>query len=214
MSEKRVSMLLVGVGGQGLLTTARILGDAAHAARQQVVVGQLHGMSQRGGSVECSILFGPGKSSYLSRADIVVGFEPLETLRALPRMGPETRVLINTGKFVLPTLIRDKKPYPPLNEILSDIRSVTNNVVVVDGAGALKKVGNVRTINIYMLGALVSHGFLPFNEEILWTMVEHRCGPGLLEANRMAFMLGCSSIQNSNSESIDEKVPNEGFYRE
>jgi len=213
MSEKRVSMLLVGVGGQGLLTSARILGDAAHAAGQPVVVGQLHGMSQRGGSVECSVLFGPGQSSYLSRADVVVGFEPLETLRALPRMRQETKVLVNSGQFVLPTLVRDKKPYPPLTSILADIREVAKEVVVIDGPSALTKVGSLRTINIFMLGALVSRGLLPFDRAILWTAVERRCSPGLLEANRTAFALGCSSINNSEPESKGCRVPSQGLDR-
>ncbi len=66
MSERthRTKVLLVGVGGQGVLTAAQILGGAAHHAGLDVVVGQLHGMSQRGGSVECSVLIGPGKSSF------------------------------------------------------------------------------------------------------------------------------------------------------
>ena len=69
MSEKRKELLFVGVGGQGVLSTVRVLGDAVHATGLQVVVGQLHGMSQRGGSVACSVLVGPGRSSYTSRPD-------------------------------------------------------------------------------------------------------------------------------------------------
>jgi len=194
MSDKRVSMLLVGVGGQGLLTAARILGDAAHAAGQGVVIGQLHGLSQRGGSVECSVLFGPGKSSYLSRADLVIGFEPLETLRALHRMGPETRLLINRGEFVLPNLIRQGKAYPPLEEIIAEIRTVVNEVVLVDGPGALEKVGKMRTLNIFMLGAIMRLGWLPFEDSTLWPAVARRCRPDYLEANRMAFDLGSESV--------------------
>jgi indolepyruvate ferredoxin oxidoreductase beta subunit len=193
MTEKRVSLLLVGVGGQGLLTAARILGDAAHAVDQKVVVGQLHGMSQRGGSVECSVLFGTGQSSYLSRADVVVGFEPLETLRALPRMGSETKVILNPGRFVLPHLIRMRMPYPSLDKVLVEIRAVVKEVILVDGSGALKKVGEVRTLNVFMLGALVEMGLLPFDESTLWKAVVRRCGPRYLEANKMAYDLGRSS---------------------
>jgi len=194
MSEKRISFLLVGVGGQGLLTAARILGDAAHAAGRPVVVGQLHGLSQRGGSVECSVLFGPGRSSYLSLADVVIGFEPLETLRALQRMSAETRVLANQGKFVLPDLIRQGKPYPPLEQILADIRAVAKEVVPVDGNCALKALGEARTLNVFMLGALVGLGWLPFDASVLWPAVARCCKADYLEANRKAYDLGRSSV--------------------
>jgi len=194
MSEKRVSMLLVGVGGQGLLTAAQILGDAAHTAGQDAVVGQLHGMSQRGGSVECSVLFGPGKSSYLSRADVVVGFEPLETLRALRRMDSETKVIINPGEFVLPNLVRERIPYPPMDKVLDDISAVVKEVVVVDGPGVLKEVGEVRTLNVFLLGALMGLKWLPFDDSVLWAAVARRCSKRYLDANRMAFDIGRTSV--------------------
>jgi len=194
MTDERFSMLLVGVGGQGLLTAAQILGDAAHAAGKQVVVGQLHGMSQRGGSVECSVLFGPGLSSYLSRADVVAGFEPLETLRALNRMGPETTVLMNRGKFVLPTLVRERKPYPPLEDILSKIRRVAKEIILIDGPGASRKTGLQRSLNVFILGALAGLGLLPFDDSTLWPAIARRCNLRYLEANREAFTLGRSSI--------------------
>lgn len=177
-----------------MLTAARILGDAAHAAGRGVVIGQLHGLSQRGGSVECSVLFGPGQSSYLIRADLVIGFEPLETLRALHRMGSETKLLVNQGRFVLPDLIRQGKPYPPLEEILAEIRTVVKDVVLVDGPGALEKVGMARTLNIFMLGAIMELGWLPFEDTTLWPAVARRCKPAYLEANRMAFDLGRESV--------------------
>ncbi|MFH1130352.1 MAG: 2-oxoacid:acceptor oxidoreductase family protein, partial [Pseudomonadota bacterium] len=87
-TEPRIKVLIVGVGGQGVLTAAKMLGDAALHAGFGVTVGQLHGMSQRGGSVEAGVLIGEGESSFIEEgaADIVLGFEPLEVLRALPKM--------------------------------------------------------------------------------------------------------------------------------
>ena len=84
MSEKRpMQLLVVGVGGQGVLTAAQVLARAAHSVGHPVAVGQLHGMSQRGGSVECTVRLGDVHTSYLvgDTADVVLGFEPLETLR-------------------------------------------------------------------------------------------------------------------------------------
>jgi indolepyruvate ferredoxin oxidoreductase beta subunit len=207
-------VLLVGVGGQGVVTAARILGDAAHAAGLPVVVGQLHGMSQRGGSVECSVLFGPGRSSYLSRADIVVGFEPLEALRARHRMGAATKVLINTGPVVLPGLVRGGQPYPTLDRILADIRAVTEDIVLVDGPGALKEVGEARTLNVFMLGALQGLGVLSLDEATLWPAVARGCSPRYLEANRKAFILGRFGVADRGSPAEDCSMTGGGCNRE
>jgi Pyruvate/2-oxoacid:ferredoxin oxidoreductase gamma subunit len=109
-------------------------------------------------------------------------------------MGPETRVLLNSGQFVLPNLIREKKHYPPLDEVLADVREVTKEVVLVDGSDVLKKAGYVRALNIFMLGTLMALGWLPFDDSFLWPAVERRCGPRHLDANCKAFALGRSSV--------------------
>ena len=82
-----LAVLVVGVGGQGTLTAARVLGEAAMAEGLPVRLGQLHGMSQRGGSVESTVLIGPGRSAFLPRrgADVILGLEPLELLREIGR---------------------------------------------------------------------------------------------------------------------------------
>jgi indolepyruvate ferredoxin oxidoreductase beta subunit len=190
MAESRVALLLVGVGGQGVLTASQILGDAAHAAGIPVVVGQLHGMSQRGGSVECSVLLGPGQSSFLSVADIVVGFEPLETMRARKRMCPETKVLVSEGRIMLSDLGRTGMPYPPREEMLREIRTASSTVVVVDGPAAVEQIGEARSLNVVLLGALAGLGWLAFDETVLWHAVARRCRPRYRDANRRAFDLG------------------------
>jgi|TARA_B100000315_G_scaffold206880_1_gene201477 indolepyruvate ferredoxin oxidoreductase beta subunit len=194
VSEARLAVLIVGVGGQGVLTAGRILGDAAHATGLPVVEGQLHGMSQRGGSVECSVLIGPGESSFLRVADVVVGFEPLEALRAIPKIGPQTRVLLNTGRIVPDELTRAGRPYPPLDSILSDLRAVAGGLHVVDGHAVAKRVGMTRALNIVLLGALEALELLPFGQAALWQAVAGRCRPEFLQANREAFDLGRASV--------------------
>lgn len=190
MDERRVALLIVGVGGQGVLTASQILGDAAHAAGIPVVVGQLHGMSQRGGSVECSVLFGPGRSSFLPVADVVVGFEPLETLRARERMRPETKVLFNEAPILLGGIGGARMPYPPREEMLREIREASSAVVGVDGPAAVERVGEARSLNVILLGVLASLGWLPFDESTLWEAVARRCRPRYEAANRRAFDVG------------------------
>jgi Pyruvate/2-oxoacid:ferredoxin oxidoreductase gamma subunit len=115
-------------------------------------------------------------------------------------MGPETKLLVNQGKFVLPNLIRQGKSYPPLEQIVSDICTVVRDVVLVDGPGALEKVGRARTLNIFMLGAIMELGWLPFEASTLWPAIARRCKSDYLEANRMAFDLGRESVTDQVGE--------------
>ena len=198
MSGDRTKILVVGVGGQGVLTVARMLGDAALAAGLDVRVGQLHGMAQRGGSVEALVLLGPGKSTFIGdgEADVVLGLEPLETLRALPRMSPRTCVVLNSGRVVPFTMVRDGTQYPPLEKILDRIRAVAPQPHVVDGPALLEQAGAPRSLNICLLGALAGQGILPLEEQHLWQAVANRIPAKHLEANRRAYELGRDAVQH------------------
>jgi indolepyruvate ferredoxin oxidoreductase beta subunit len=141
--KERFKILVVGVGGQGALSAARFLGEAALEKKLSVNVGQLHGMSQRGGSVEASVIIGPGHSSHIGNfeADIVLGLEPLEILRALPMINSDTQVVANTGQIVPFSLAIQGVPYPPVGETLQKVRAVTKHLVEIDGPALVKKVG-------------------------------------------------------------------------
>jgi indolepyruvate ferredoxin oxidoreductase beta subunit len=189
----RRKILLVGVGGQGVLTAARMLGDATLHAGHEVMVGQLHGMAQRGGSVEGSVLIGEGESAFVERggADVVLGFEPLETLRALPRMSSRTKVVVNLGRVVPFPLSMQGEAYPDLDLILDDLRAVTPDLITLDGTTLLtEQVGNPKSLNILMLGVLASLEILPFDAPALWQAVELRTPPRFLKINQQAYELG------------------------
>ena len=194
--KERFKILVVGVGGQGVLSAARFLGEAALEKKLQVNVGQLHGMSQRGGSVEASVIIGPGHSSHIGNfeADIVLGLEPLEVQRALPMINQDTRVVTNTGQIVPFSLAIQGVPYPPVQETLNRVREVTGNLVEVDGPALIKRVGVPRTLNVCMLGALAGLKLLPFDNELLWKAIEKKCPERFLDANRQAFELGIKSV--------------------
>jgi indolepyruvate ferredoxin oxidoreductase beta subunit len=192
----RLKMLVVGVGGQGALTAARFLGDAALVAGEEVNVGQLHGMSQRGGSVECSVLLGPGSGSTIPNggADLVLALEPLEALRARPKMSKETRVVLNLGRIVPFSMASAGRTYPPIERVISDVRAVAPAVYEVDGPTLVAQTGVPRTLNIVMLGALAGLDMLPFPTDVLWRTIEKRIPERFLEANRKAFELGTRAV--------------------
>ncbi|MFH0944514.1 MAG: indolepyruvate oxidoreductase subunit beta [Planctomycetota bacterium] len=189
---RRLKIVFSGYGGQGVLTASQILGRAATFEGHEVTAGQLHGMSQRGGSVESTVLIGPGKSAFVGvkEADVVVGFEPLETLRSAPKMNARTLVLMNIDRSMPSVLARAGKPYPDLDGIVDQIRATAGSVVLVNGPEITRAAGAGRTLNVAMLGALAGADVLPFSGEALFRAVAWRCPERFLSANRLAFDLG------------------------
>jgi indolepyruvate ferredoxin oxidoreductase beta subunit len=197
--RRRHEALLVGVGGQGVLTLAQIVAAAAHASGVSVVVGQLHGMSQRGGSVSCSACFGPGESSFLSDdgADAVIACEPLEALRAAAHLHPErTRVVMNTATISAFELVQ-RCPYPSLDEITMELRSRAASVVAFDARALALRAGALRSLNVVMLGAAAGLGLLPIPESALLDAIRERCSVGFFSTNRAAFALGLEAARGA-----------------
>ncbi|MCH8963467.1 MAG: indolepyruvate oxidoreductase subunit beta [Planctomycetes bacterium] len=193
---------VVGTGGQGVLTAARLLCDAFVARGHHVVSGQLHGMAQRGGSVQSSVMIDCGISPMMAegQADFVLGFEPVEATRALPFMSAGTIVLMNTAPvipFVLgqQSLLEKKNiEYPDVAQLESAIRQVTERVYSFDatqlatetGTGA----GSAKALNMLMLGCMLSLGKWPFSADQFWETAAQRMPPALVETSKSAFARG------------------------
>jgi indolepyruvate ferredoxin oxidoreductase, beta subunit len=192
-SGKRTKLLFVGVGGQGVLTAARVLGEAALAAGMEPMVGQLHGMAQRGGSVEATVLLGSGDSAFVEAggADVLIGLEPMEALRALPKLSAKTRAVINRGAVVPFPLSMRGMAYPEVNAILGQVRAVAPHALEIDGTALLlEAAGHTRSLNMLMLGALAGLQLVEFSRDQLWEALMRRTPPKLLKDNQQAFELG------------------------
>jgi indolepyruvate ferredoxin oxidoreductase beta subunit len=190
----RTKILFVGVGGQGVLTAARMLGEAALAAGIEPMVGQLHGMAQRGGSVEASVLLGPGESAFIEAggADVLVGLEPMEALRALPRLSGRSQVVVNRGAVVPFPLSMRGEAYPDLDAIADQIRAVAPQTLQVEGTALLEQeLGHARSLNMLMLGVLAELQLAgPLARDAIFEAMRSRTPPRLLEVNERAFALG------------------------
>ncbi len=167
-----------------------------------MVSGQLHGMAQRGGSVQSSVMIDCGISPMMAegQADFVLGFEPVETARALPLMSANTVVLMNTAPvipFVLgqQSLLEKKNiEYPDVAHLESAIRQVTERVCSFDatqlatetGSGA----GSAKALNMLMLGCMLSAGKWPFSADQFWETVAQRMPPQMAETSKPAFARG------------------------
>lgn len=186
------NLLLAGVGGQGVLFTARLLGRAATEADLEVRVGQIYGLSQRGGSVEATIRIGPVNTAFIpqNEADVVVGLEPLETERVLPRMSEATTVLVNRTPIVPTSLTLDRDEYPDLESIVGRIATVAGIVHVIDGNALALQAGDRRLLSMVMLGAIDGFELLPIPTEVLVSAVETDGSGSDPQSRVRAFQLG------------------------
>lgn len=188
---ERRQLMLVGVGGQGVLSAARVVGDALREAGLPAMVGQLHGMSQRGGPVETSVVMGPAESSFvLGAADWIAAFEPLELLRVSARIGPDTRVVVSDTSIVPFSVTGSGCTYPSLEEIVAECRRVAAEVRVLPGRALTAQVGEPRVLNIAMLGALAGLRALPIEQGALLQASERTLPRRFRDANREALELG------------------------
>lgn len=188
----RTRVLFDGVGGQGVLSTARLLGDAAVAAGCDVTLGQQHGMSQRGGSVESSVVIGAARASLIGRgqADVVAGFEPMETLRAIDRMSERSLVVANRDRISTAEMSRSGAPYPNLGDLFGRVRSIAPRTHAADLIHLAREAGDPRAIGVVLLGWIVALGGLPFGQAPLRAAIEHRYHGAARRANLRAFALG------------------------
>lgn len=190
--KERTRIVIVGVGGQGIIRAARILADAAIRSGVPVVMNEVHGMSQRGGIVETSLVLGPSASALIGRgcADILIAFEPLEAIRAMDVVSTETLVVINSRPIIPPGCRIHGTDYIDLDTRIEAIRDRCGGLVVLDGFEIAEKAGNTRTANVVVLGALAQARVLPFSAETLLESVLAGVGERFHEVNRKAFAMG------------------------
>jgi len=190
--------MLVGTGGQGVLTAARLLCRAFVAQGRDVVSGQLHGMAQRGGSVQSSVVVDGGLSPVIGegRADLVVGFEPVETARALPFMWSGAVVYMNTTPvvpFILgqqSVLKKVEAKYPDVEELTEGIAAVAAEVFPFDAWQLAQEAGSAKALNMVMLGCLMGSGSLPCTVDEFWNTAAKEMPARLAEINSRAFLNG------------------------
>jgi indolepyruvate ferredoxin oxidoreductase beta subunit len=182
----------VGVGGQGILLTANLLGRVAALAGLDVKKSEIHGMAQRGGSVASSVRFGEKVHSPIIPAgevDLLVAFDRLEALRCASQLKAGGKTLVNDVYLTPVTVSSGQQPEVP--DLAGSLAKALPEAIFVDAAGIAREVGNDRTANMVLAGAISA--FTPFPEE-LWhnAMAETFTGSKakLLEMNEKAFAMG------------------------
>lgn len=182
-----ITVMLCGVGGQGTILAADLLAKAATAAGMDVKLSEVHGMSQRGGSVDTVVKFGDEVHSPVTdpgMVDHLVAFELIEAARRLHYVSPNGRLLVNPRAIQpLPVLIGDAPVPHGLQAILQD-----EGAIFIDADVLACQAGSPKSANVVLMGAL-SVG-LPFTEDTWREVIASRVPPKTVDANLRAFELG------------------------
>lgn len=183
---------MVAVGGQGNLLASKVLGEAALISDIPIRMSEIHGMAQRGGVVESALVFGQADSTIISdgEADILMGFEPAETLRAMNRCNKNTHVITNLATLPPFTVAIGKGVYPEIDTICGLIKEKCSSLVAIDAMALAKEAGSPMSVNIVLLGALVHSGRLGISKENVIEAIKRRTKASFLEKNLKAFELG------------------------
>jgi indolepyruvate ferredoxin oxidoreductase, beta subunit len=181
-------IILAGVGGQGILTIATVIGAAALNRNWYIKQAEVHGMSQRGGDVQSHLRLSdqPIWSDLIAfgKADLILSVEPMEALRYLPYLAPDGWVITNSNPF------NNIVNYPPLEAVHTRIREVPNHILI-DADNIAKEVKAARSMNIVVLGAATKQ--LGFSAEEIGkalTSIFARKGEAIVEANLRAYKAG------------------------
>lgn len=195
---KTTRLIIVAVGGQGNLLASKVLGEAALISGVPVRMSEIHGMAQRGGVVESAIVFGDATSSIISdgEADILLGFEPAETLRAINRCNKQTKVITNTATLPPFTVSIGKGVYPEVEDVKKLLADKCESLVAIDAMALARQAGSPMSVNIVLLGALVQSGTLGFTKENVIQAIKNRTKKAFLEMNLEAFELGYQAADN------------------
>lgn len=198
-TNERFNVLLVGVGGQGIITSAMIMGEAAVNADINVLGAETHGMAQRGGSVEVHIRMGNVYSPLIpvGGADTVVALEPVEALRFSRYVKEGTKVVLNTRSIVPLSVSMEGLEYPSIEEMTETLEGIGCEVYSFDATAIAERVAKAQATNVVMLGALSKAVELPFDNQSLENGLKQILPEKLQEMNIKALKSGYDAIQRS-----------------
>ena len=194
--KEKTNVVLTGVGGQGVITAANILGKAAVRAKVNVFVSEVHGMAQRGGSVNCTVRMGKVSGPLVpsGTADAVLSMEPIESLRYIGYTNKNTKLITDITPVVPFTVSVGTEKYPPVNEVFKELERYTK-LFKIDATKIAREAGAIITKNIVMLGALAAADILPFDNNILLETILDNVPAKFKDVNKKAFEGGFKAIK-------------------
>ena len=189
------NVMIVGVGGQGTLLASRILGNMMMNQEFDVKVSEVHGMSQRGGSVVTYVRYGEQVYSPIieqGEADIILAFEECEAARWVPYLKTDGTIIVNTQRIDPMPVITGAAAYP--ERIIESISELGFNIIALDALALARQAGTPKAVNVVLIGALSA--ILPFDDALWEEAVKNASPLKFLEENLKAFRLGRAHREN------------------
>ena len=197
MSE--TNLIIAGVGGQGSILASHIVATAAIQDGLRARVGETFGAAMRGGAVASHVRIGKEVFAPLVQkdgAEIVVALEPLEGIRNVVKYLSKGGLLLTNTHPWIPTDVNvGRAEYPSMDSIKKAVERLGGKIIAIDATSLAQQAGNVRTMNIVMLGALAGTGKLPVQIETLRQVIKENVPPKTVDANLRAFELGRNAVQ-------------------
>ena len=194
-----INILVCGVGGQGSVRASHILAEAAVRSGLRARVGETFGAAQRGGAVASHVRIGKNVNApIISRdgADVIVGLEPLETIRNVVKFASPNAIVIMEKRPIYPAEVNiGLAKYPSIDEITTAIQKLTKKVIVLDATSIAINAGNLKTLNVVLLGALAALNVLPYSKDVLLETIKENVPPKTVDVNIKAFNAGFDSIK-------------------
>ncbi len=168
---KKFKIVVSGLGGQGVISSAKILANAAMLQGYDVKMSELHGLSQRMGHAESHVIFGDKIYSSLvkeGKADLIIALEPLEALRVCKYASKETILVLNNYPIIPISVYEDKKEYPSDEFIMNHLKSIFKEVISINISEIVQKeTSSFASVNIFMLALSCAKKFLPLDKQLL-----------------------------------------------
>jgi len=194
-----INIAITGVGGQGVLTLAELLAKAVLAEGMNVRVGEIHGMAQRGGHVVCTVRIGDNASGPVidsGSADLLVGFEPVETLREIHLVKKGGFVLMSSHIQYPVAVSMGKAEYPDNNDILDSIRKFTDKIIEIDAQKIAIEAGSPRALNMVMFGGILGTNIIPISKESALKAISEAFPKKFEKINTTAAQNGLEYVKN------------------
>lgn len=185
------SIMIVGVGGQGSLLASKLMGRLLLNEGVDVKVSEVHGMSQRGGSVVTYVKYGDSVHSpviEIGEADYIISFEKIEAARWVQYLKPDGKIVVNTQEIDPMPVITGVAQYP--SDILAELEEKGVFIDKIDALSLAEQAGSSKAVNIVLMGRLAKHFGIDYNKWV--EAIEQTVAPKFIEMNKIAFELGYS----------------------
>ena len=193
------NIYISGVGGQGIIKTSTVIGEAAMKSSMPVVMSEVHGMAQRGGGVSTEMKIGEAYSPIIENgsADILISFEPIEALRAIPKISCKTFVVVNKSPIYPFNLRESEISYPEVEIILEELDNKSMKVFALDADEIARESGHILSMNMVMLGSATAVNGFPIKKDVIIDSMVANLPEKSLNINLMAFEKGFDFVKSN-----------------